>query len=380
MQNRGLELRFALSAERDRYVKHHRTFGGTGWVWLKSPTDASSAMRLIGSLKGVEAVLTRDEARGGSTTCRTVSVSWSFWETKTRCLASLKPSRKIYPRASGLTAHFTNPKFRSSFLTSPANCHRSTRSVITLTSRRAFSVDRNEQPRHGTRGEGRAVDRFHAEELFQIVDSQLDTICLLIAGACATESDRSFSRSSNVADVSAIGSPLKHVLDCPKFASYSIVQQLRSRYLRTPSSGGCTVLGGFRRAFFATFKSLRRPSAQHPVAPRARKPNLAFRSGFGQGPGGLCSPCDCRRSQPGAEAAKTQQERDVCDRPVPHVLPPCSGTCRAELRPLQLANGVSKSTLTNDFKIVVSKISNRVSAASYVNSLFATTGGRARHR
>ena len=61
-KNRGLELRFALSAERDRYVKHHRTFGGTGWVWLKSPADASSAMRLIGSLKGVEAVLTRDEA------------------------------------------------------------------------------------------------------------------------------------------------------------------------------------------------------------------------------------------------------------------------------------------------------------------------------
>ena len=32
-KNRGLELRYALSAERDRYVKHHRTFGGTAWVW-----------------------------------------------------------------------------------------------------------------------------------------------------------------------------------------------------------------------------------------------------------------------------------------------------------------------------------------------------------
>jgi phosphonoacetate hydrolase len=61
-KNRGLEIRFALSAERDRYVKHHRTFGGTGWVWLKSPSDASSAMRIIKGLKGVEAVLTRDEA------------------------------------------------------------------------------------------------------------------------------------------------------------------------------------------------------------------------------------------------------------------------------------------------------------------------------
>ena len=61
-KNRGLELRFALSAERDRYVKHHRTFGGTGWVWLKSPNDASSALRIIRDLKGVEAVLTREEA------------------------------------------------------------------------------------------------------------------------------------------------------------------------------------------------------------------------------------------------------------------------------------------------------------------------------
>jgi hypothetical protein len=42
----------------------------------------------------------------------------------------------------------------------------------------------------------------------------------------------------------------------------------------------------------------------------------------------------------------------------------------------QLANGVSKSALTND-KIVVSKSSNRVSASRYVNALFATIWGRA---
>jgi phosphonoacetate hydrolase len=61
-KNRGLELRFALSAERDRYVKHHRTFGGTGYVWLHSPQDAEAATKLIRSLEGVEAVLTRAEA------------------------------------------------------------------------------------------------------------------------------------------------------------------------------------------------------------------------------------------------------------------------------------------------------------------------------
>ncbi len=61
-KNRGLELRFALSAERDRYVKHHRNFGGIAWVWLKSPQDAARATEIIRSLQGVEAVMTRDEA------------------------------------------------------------------------------------------------------------------------------------------------------------------------------------------------------------------------------------------------------------------------------------------------------------------------------
>ncbi len=61
-KNRGLELKFALSAERDKYVKHHRTFGGTGYVWLRSRTDAEAATKILRGLDGVEAVLTRAEA------------------------------------------------------------------------------------------------------------------------------------------------------------------------------------------------------------------------------------------------------------------------------------------------------------------------------
>jgi len=61
-KNRGLDLRYALSAERDRYVKHHRTFGGTAWVWLRSPGDAARATGIIRGLPGVEAVLSRAEA------------------------------------------------------------------------------------------------------------------------------------------------------------------------------------------------------------------------------------------------------------------------------------------------------------------------------
>lgn len=39
---RGTPVRFALSAERDRYIRHHRTFGGTAWVWLHDPADTDA--------------------------------------------------------------------------------------------------------------------------------------------------------------------------------------------------------------------------------------------------------------------------------------------------------------------------------------------------
>jgi phosphonoacetate hydrolase len=60
--NRGAPVRFALSAERDRYVRHHRTFGGTAWVWLHDPTDVDAVANTISGLPGVEHVLGRDEA------------------------------------------------------------------------------------------------------------------------------------------------------------------------------------------------------------------------------------------------------------------------------------------------------------------------------
>ena len=48
-KKRGLELRFAFSAERDQYVKHHRNLGGAAWVWLKSPADAPAPPRSCGA-------------------------------------------------------------------------------------------------------------------------------------------------------------------------------------------------------------------------------------------------------------------------------------------------------------------------------------------
>jgi phosphonoacetate hydrolase len=61
-KNRGLNLRAALSPERDYYIVHHRNFAGSGWIWVEKQSDIDHAVEICGSLKGVERVLTREEA------------------------------------------------------------------------------------------------------------------------------------------------------------------------------------------------------------------------------------------------------------------------------------------------------------------------------
>jgi phosphonoacetate hydrolase len=62
LANRGRPVRLALSAEKDRYVRHHRTFGGTAWVWLDRSSDSGAVASVLRGLPGVETVLTRAEA------------------------------------------------------------------------------------------------------------------------------------------------------------------------------------------------------------------------------------------------------------------------------------------------------------------------------
>jgi phosphonoacetate hydrolase len=59
---RGADVRFAMSAEKDRYVKHHRTFGGSAWVYLNSPTDQDKVATVLKTLSGVESVMTREQS------------------------------------------------------------------------------------------------------------------------------------------------------------------------------------------------------------------------------------------------------------------------------------------------------------------------------
>ncbi|MCU1223665.1 MAG: nucleotide pyrophosphatase [Edaphobacter sp.] len=58
----GIPIRISISAERDRYFKHHLGLGGTAWVYLNHPEDKDKVKKALLGLAGVESVLTRDEA------------------------------------------------------------------------------------------------------------------------------------------------------------------------------------------------------------------------------------------------------------------------------------------------------------------------------
>jgi phosphonoacetate hydrolase len=59
---KGAEIFFAMSAERDPYIKHHRNFGGTAFVWLKDAGDFERVADICRRLDGVEAVYDRYRA------------------------------------------------------------------------------------------------------------------------------------------------------------------------------------------------------------------------------------------------------------------------------------------------------------------------------
>ena len=59
---RGAPIRIAISVDRDKYLKHHRGYGGVAWVYCKAPRDLDPVAKILTGLQGVETVLTRDEA------------------------------------------------------------------------------------------------------------------------------------------------------------------------------------------------------------------------------------------------------------------------------------------------------------------------------
>ena len=62
LQRKGVEFKIVMSAERDQYPKHHSGFGGTAFVYLKSPADADKAIHALRDMPEIEEILTREEA------------------------------------------------------------------------------------------------------------------------------------------------------------------------------------------------------------------------------------------------------------------------------------------------------------------------------
>jgi phosphonoacetate hydrolase len=60
--NRDAPIHLSISAERDKYPKHHLGLGGIAWVYLRLPGDEQRVGSAIEKLEGVEQVLTRAEA------------------------------------------------------------------------------------------------------------------------------------------------------------------------------------------------------------------------------------------------------------------------------------------------------------------------------
>jgi phosphonoacetate hydrolase len=59
---KGAPIRKAVSTGRDRYMKHHRGCSGAVYVYLKNSQDEARVREIISGVKGVERILTRDEA------------------------------------------------------------------------------------------------------------------------------------------------------------------------------------------------------------------------------------------------------------------------------------------------------------------------------
>ncbi len=58
----GIDFKIVMSAERDQYPKHHGGFGGTAFIYLNSPNDIDKVVKVMGDVKEIEEMLTREES------------------------------------------------------------------------------------------------------------------------------------------------------------------------------------------------------------------------------------------------------------------------------------------------------------------------------
>jgi phosphonoacetate hydrolase len=58
----SVKIKMAISAERDKYLKHHRGFGGTSYVYVNDTTELENTYYALKLIKGVKTVYSKKEA------------------------------------------------------------------------------------------------------------------------------------------------------------------------------------------------------------------------------------------------------------------------------------------------------------------------------
>lgn len=62
LKYQGVRIKMAISAERDKYLKHHKGYGGTSYVYVNDTSELENTYYALKLIKGVKKVLTKDEA------------------------------------------------------------------------------------------------------------------------------------------------------------------------------------------------------------------------------------------------------------------------------------------------------------------------------
>ena len=61
-EQKGTPVKIVISPEKDRYLKHHKGLGGSAYVYLLKSSDAAGVKKTLQNLKGIDAVLTKQQA------------------------------------------------------------------------------------------------------------------------------------------------------------------------------------------------------------------------------------------------------------------------------------------------------------------------------
>src|SRR2546428_1036837 len=104
----NVPLRKAFSAGRDRYVKHNRGCSGAAYIYLRSPQDAPRVREILAETKGVERVLSREEAAREYRLMPSRIGHWWSGAIRTRYSAKWMWSLKLSPKTYAHTAQRTN--------------------------------------------------------------------------------------------------------------------------------------------------------------------------------------------------------------------------------------------------------------------------------